>query len=111
MKPLDSTWVLQSPGKLYSIGNASDMKKNGEDSFAFELRSGPKRWWINFFCEPFARNCRNEGNFLRRVLQNGYSSRFFPDQFTIENNRLGFLRSGRKNGKEFMSSWRWNIGI
>jgi hypothetical protein len=91
MKPLDSTWVLQSPGKPYSIEIASDMKKNGEDSLRFELRSG-ERWVDQFFLRTFRAEIATK-EFPPAGSAKWYSfSVFFPTNFTIEDNRLVFAQ-------------------
>jgi len=91
MKPLDSTWVLQSPGQPYSIQTASDFKKNGEDSLRFELRGGEK--WVD---QTFVTSFRSEvetGEFPpARVVQWYSFSVFFPTNFPLETNRLVFAQ-------------------
>jgi hypothetical protein len=91
MKPLDSTWVLQSPGQPYSIQTVSDMKKNGEDSLRFELRSG-EMWVDQTFMRTFrAEIATKEFPPAGSVKWYGFSV-FIPTNFPIEDNRLVFAQ-------------------
>ena len=91
MKPLDSTWVLQSPGKPYSIEVASDLKRNGEDSLRFELRSG-ERWVDQTLMRTFRAEIATK-EFPPAGAVKWYAfSVFFPTNFPIEDNRLVFAQ-------------------
>jgi hypothetical protein len=87
MKPLDSTWALECPGKPYSIQSVADMKKNGEDSLRFELRSGDA--WVN---QAFVPTFRDEVSTEESAPANSVRwyalSVYFPTNFPIEDNRL-----------------------
>ena len=46
MRPLETTWTLETPGKPYSVQAVSDVQKDGQDSLRFETRPGEV--WINY---------------------------------------------------------------
>jgi len=87
MKPLDSTWVIQSPAKPYSVQSDSAMKRDGEDSLRFELRPGDT--WIS---RVFVATCRDEISTEEFVPANSVRwyalSVYLPADFPIEDNRL-----------------------
>lgn len=91
MKPLDSSWVVQSPGKPYSIGASSEVKWNGADSLRFDLRSGEE--WVD---QNFVHSFRSEiatKDFPPINSEKWYAfSVYFPEEFPIERNRLVFAQ-------------------
>jgi hypothetical protein len=87
MKPLDSTWVLESPAKPYSIQSVADMKRNGEDSLRFELRSGDT-WVDQAFVSTFRAEVSTEECAPANSVRWYALSVYFPTDFPIEDNRL-----------------------
>lgn len=91
MMPLDSTWVLQSPGESYSIRTASDMEWRHTGSLRFELRGGED--WVD---QTFIHSFRSEvatKDFPPNDSVRWYSfSVYFPPDFPIESNRLVFAQ-------------------
>ena len=97
MKPLNSNWVLQSPGKTYSIQPVSDLKKNGDDSLRFELRAG-EVWVDQTFLSTFrAEVATKEFPPVNAVRWYAFSV-YFPTDFPIESNRLVFAQWKEKEG-------------
>jgi len=91
MRPLGSTWVLQSPGKSYSIQTASDLRQNGDDSLRFELRDG-ERWTDSTLMSTYRAEVATK-EFPPEGSTRWYAfSVFFPTNFPIENNRLVFAQ-------------------
>lgn len=91
MMPLDSTWVLQSPGQPYSIRTASDVEWHDTVSLRFELRGGED--WVD---QTFMHSFRSEvstKDFPPIDFVRWYSfSVYFPPDFPIESNRLAFAQ-------------------
>src|SRR6202012_3670506 len=91
MQPLNSTWVLQSPGRPYSIQTTVDLKKNGDDSLRFELRDG-EHWTDQTFMPTFRAEVATK-EFPPAGTERWYAfSVFFPTNFPIEDNRLVFAQ-------------------
>src|SRR5579864_585258 len=91
MEPLNSTWVLQSPGQLYSIQTASDVKWHGAGSLRFELR-GDEDWVDQTFIHTFRAEVSTK-DFPPNYSTRWYSfSVYFPPDFPIEGNRLVFAQ-------------------
>jgi hypothetical protein len=91
MKPLSRDWVLQSPGKPYSVQIVSDLIENGADSLRFEIR-GHERW----VDQTFIGTCRSEVATREFPAANSVKwyafSVFFPTNFPLEDNRLVFAQ-------------------
>lgn len=91
MKPLESPWVLQSPGKSHSIGASAEVRRNGEDSLRFELRGGEA--WVD---QTFIRTFRAEVATREFVPANSVKwyafSVYFPTNFPIEDRWLCFAQ-------------------
>jgi hypothetical protein len=91
MFPLKSSWVLQSPGKPYSIQTDASIKENGEDSLRFEVRSG-ETWRDASLTKSFRAEVATE-TFPPIKSKRWYSfSVFLPADFPIENNRFVFAQ-------------------
>lgn len=98
MMPLDSSWVLQSPGRPYSIRTASDVNWHGANSLCFELR-GDEDWVDRTFRHTF-RSEISTRDFPPADSARWYSfSVYFPPDFPIESNRLVFA--------EWHSHWQF----
>jgi len=91
MKPLNSTWILQSPGQLYSIRTASDVKWRGADSLRFELR-GSEDWVDQTFMHTFRSEVSTKDFPLTNSTRWYAFSVYFPSDFPIESNRLVFAQ-------------------
>jgi len=87
MRPLESRWAIQSPGKDHSVRTVSDVRRGTEDSLRFELRAG------EMYCDLFGkRSFRSEVNtreFVPMGSERWYSfSLLLPPDFPMEKNRL-----------------------
>ena len=91
MTPLNSDWVLQSPGKPYSIQTDSNVRKDGNDSIRFEIRGG-ESWEDQDFFVTYRSEIATE-EFTRANATKWYSfAVFFPTNFPEETNRLVFAQ-------------------
>lgn len=98
MKPLETTWELQSPGKTHSIRTASDVQKDGEDSLRFEIRGGER--WVDTTFETTYRSEIATREYAPVSSTKWYSfSVYFPQDFPVEENRLVFAQwhTGRES--------------
>lgn len=95
MKPLDANWITQSAAKPYSIQTDSNMKRNGDDSLRFELRTGDT--WVD---QTFMKSFRSEVSTKEFPPANSVRwyafSVYFPTNFPIEDNRLVFAQWHQK---------------
>jgi hypothetical protein len=91
MSPLETTWELQSPGKVHSIRAVSDRQKKGEDSLRFEIRGGER--WVDAAFETTYRSEIATREYAAIGSTKWYSfSVYFPEDFPIEGNRLVFAQ-------------------
>ena len=91
MLPLNSAWVLQSPGQPYSIRTASDVELHHTGSLRFELRGG-EDWVDQTFIHTFRSEVATK-DFPANDSTRWYSfSVYFPPDFPIESNRLVFAQ-------------------
>jgi hypothetical protein len=87
MKPLESAWGTQSPGKDYSIQSVSELRSSGETSLRFELRKGEH--YSDLFGKTSFRSEVNARDFPPLGSVRWYAfSILVPDDFPIEDNRL-----------------------
>ncbi len=91
MKPLDSTWICECPGKPYSIRTASEVKRNGADSLRFDLRGG-EEWIDQTFIHTFRSEVSTKDFPPTNSVQWYAFSVYFPPDFPIETNRLVFAQ-------------------
>ena len=97
MHPLLTTWVLQSPGKDYSVRTNSALQRNGVDSMRFELRGDEK--WVDASLTPTYRSEIATENYPPKNSVQWYAfSVYFPTNFPIEDNRLVFAQWHGKAG-------------
>jgi hypothetical protein len=86
MKPLESKWGTQSPGRTYSIQSAS-LQSSGEPCLRFELRKGEH--YSDLFGKTSFRSEVNARDFPPMGSVRWYAfSLLVPDDFPIEDNRL-----------------------
>ena len=86
MKPLESAWGTQSPGRIYSIQTAS-LQGSGEHCLRFELRKGEH--YSDLFGKTSFRSEVNARDFPPMGSVRWYAfSLLVPDDFPIEDNRL-----------------------
>lgn len=86
LKPFDSEWGTQSPGKAYSIQSVS-LQKAGEPSLRFELRKGEH--YSDLFGKTSFRSEVSARDFPPIGSARWYAfSLLIPDDFPIEDNRL-----------------------
>ncbi len=87
MKPLESGWGTQSPGKNYSIQSVSELRRAGETSLRFELRKGEH--YSDLFGKTSFRSEVNARDFPPLGSVRWYAlSILVPDDFPSEDNRL-----------------------
>jgi Polysaccharide lyase len=91
MKPLGKDWILESPGKPYSIQTVSDLKENGDDSLRFEIR-GHERWVDQTFNVSYRSEVETTGLPPANSVRWYAFSVFFPTNFPLEKNRLVFAQ-------------------
>lgn len=91
MQPLDSQWILQSPGKAYSVKTSFNMNRDGEDSLRFELRGG-ERWVDKTFISTYRSEIATEQYPPAGAIKWYAFSVYFPADFPIEKNRLVFAQ-------------------
>jgi len=87
MKPLESAWGTQSPGRIHSIQSVSEPRGSGETSLRFELRKGEH--YSDLFGKTSFRSEVNARDFPPIGSARWYAfSILIPDDFPIEDNRL-----------------------
>lgn len=87
MRPLESRWAIQSPGKCHSVRTVSDPRRGTEDSLRFELRAG--EMYSDLFGKRSFRSEVNTRQFLPMGSERWYSFSFLLSaDFPIEENRL-----------------------
>jgi hypothetical protein len=87
MKPLESAWGTQSPGKQYSVQSLPERPSSREPCLRFELRQGEH--YADLFGKTSFRSEVNARDFPPMGAVRWYAfSLLVPEDFPIEDNRL-----------------------